>query len=68
MLALTSVSCIEGWNTCAVSVVPSTAYGVLDLPHHGEFTSYSLGWVYYTRNMGFPQNNLVAIKMEKTGD
>ena len=45
-----------------MSVVKSTAYGVLDVPHHGEFTSCSLGWVYYTRNAEFPQNNLVAIK------
>ena len=38
------------------------AYWSLDVVHHGKVPACSLIWVYYTRNAGFPQNNLVAIK------
>jgi len=48
-------------NTCAVRVVTSAAYGILEVVHHGEVTSCSLEYAYYTGNAGFPQNKLVAI-------
>jgi hypothetical protein len=43
-----------------------TAYEFLDMPHHGESTSFSLEYAYYTGNAGFSQNNLVAINKSLT--
>lgn len=48
---------------CAAISLVCAAYRELDMLHHGEFTSCSLEYAYYTRNTGFPQYNLVAIKL-----